>query len=221
MNKEWSEQNKKMQGLLKKATFDEGIQELLELRNTLFAEMLFWRDQVTAEEFALNPFYGKKINQSANHNASLAWSLWHVFRIEDIVVHTLINKDEQILLKNKFAKKMNATSITTGNEQSDEELLTFSKKLKVDVLYDYIQEVKASTDDWLKSISYEDLKQKFTDEDKERIRETKTVSENENTAWLIDYWCGKTIKGLIQMPLSRHWIMHVEAGNYIVEMLKK
>lgn len=29
--------------------------------------------------------------------------------------------------------------------------------------------------------------------------------------WLIDYWCGKDIRGLIQMPLSRHWIMHLEA----------
>ncbi len=221
MNKEWSEQNKKMQGLLKKATFDEGIQELLNLRNVLFNEILSWKEKVPAEKFAVNPFYGKKLSQSANHNASLAWSLWHVFRIEDIVVHTLINKDEQALLKNKYAKKMNATSITTGNEQSEEELLEFSKKLKVDVLYEYIQEVKSSTDEWLKSISYEDLKQRFTDEDKERIRETKTVSDLENTAWLIDYWCGKTTKGLIQMPLSRHWIMHVEAGNYIIEMIQK
>ena len=30
--------------------------------------------------------------------------------------------------------------------------------------------------------------------------------------WLIDYWCGKDIRGLIQMPFSRHWIMHIEAS---------
>ena len=29
--------------------------------------------------------------------------------------------------------------------------------------------------------------------------------------WLIDYWCSKDIRGLIQMPFSRHWIMHTEA----------
>ncbi|HCD4412319.1 TPA: phage head-tail adapter protein, partial [Enterococcus faecium] len=27
----------------------------------------------------------------------------------------------------------------------------------------------------------------------------------------IDYWCNKDICGLIQMPFSRHWIMHTEA----------
>ena len=26
-----------------------------------------------------------------------------------------------------------------------------------------------------------------------------------------DYWCGKDLKGLLQMPFSRHWIMHIEA----------
>lgn len=28
---------------------------------------------------------------------------------------------------------------------------------------------------------------------------------------VIDYWCNKDIRGLIQMPFSRHWIMHTEA----------
>lgn len=30
--------------------------------------------------------------------------------------------------------------------------------------------------------------------------------------WLIDYWRGKDIRDLIQMPFSRHWIMHIEAS---------
>ena len=37
------------------------------------------------------------------------------------------------------------------------------------------------------------------------------VSSDKNAIWLIDYWCGKDIRGLIQMPFSRHWIMHIEA----------
>lgn len=38
------------------------------------------------------------------------------------------------------------------------------------------------------------------------------VSQDENASWLIDCWCGKDIRGLIQMPFSRHWIMHIEAS---------
>ena len=43
-------------------------------------------------------------------------------------------------------------------------------------------------------------------------RAQKVVSEDEEAYWLIDYWCGKDIRGLIQMPFSRHWIMHIEAS---------
>ena len=38
------------------------------------------------------------------------------------------------------------------------------------------------------------------------------MSKDESAIWLIDYWCGKDIRGLIQMPFSRHWIMHIEAS---------
>lgn len=37
--------------------------------------------------------------------------------------------------------------------------------------------------------------------------------------WLIDYWCNKDIKRIIKMPLSRHWIMHIEAANRIKDKL--
>ena len=59
----------------------------------------------------------------------------------------------------------------------------------------------------------------FDDEDKERIRKLDVVSNDEDAIWLIDYWCSKDIKGLIKMPLSRHWIMHIEAANRIKEKI--
>ena len=79
--------------------------------------------------------------------------------------------------------------------------------------------VKASTDEWLKSIHYEDIKKKFGDDDKKHISELGVVSDDESAVWLIDYWCNKDISGLIKMPLSRHWIMHIEAANRIKEKL--
>lgn len=40
---------------------------------------------------------------------------------------------------------------------------------------------------------------------------SKSVSEDENAVWLIDYWCGKDVAGIIKMPFTRHLIMHIEA----------
>ncbi|MDE7404610.1 MAG: phage head-tail adapter protein, partial [Lachnospiraceae bacterium] len=56
-----------------------------------------------------------------------------------------------------------------------------------------------------------DLKRKMTDKDKEHLKSLEVVSTDERAYWLIDYWCGKDVRGLIQMPFSRHWIMHIEA----------
>lgn len=64
----------------------------------------------------------------------------------------------------------------------------------------------------LKQFIFDDLKTKYNEQDKEAIRNLDVVSEDENADWLIDYWCNKDLKGLIQMPFSRHWIMHIEAS---------
>ena len=148
---------------------------------------------------------------------TVAYSIWHIFRIEDIVVNSLIRENEEVLFSGDYVKKMKATIITTGNELKGMEIAEFSKKLDIDVLYAYIEKVKESTDEWIQTLSYESLKKSFDDEDKERIRKLDVVSNDEDAIWLIDYWCSKDIKGLIKMPLSRHWIMHIEAALRIIK----
>ena len=105
---------------------------------------------------------------------------------------------------------MNSSIMTTGNELKKEGIYDFSKTLKIEELWDYARTVFLESNKWLSSIDYDDLKIIYSELDKERIKNTKTVAESEN--WLIDYWCGKDIKGLLGMPFSRHWIMHLEAS---------
>ena len=52
----------------------------------------------------------------------------------------------------------------------------------------------------------------MTEKDRDYLRSLHVVSSDERAVWLIDYWCGKDVRGLIQMPFSRHWIMHIEAS---------
>ena len=212
MNKEWSERNKSMQSLLKKNTFSDGIAELIELRSILMNEIRSWRS-LPSDTFSAIPY----INAEGYHSKTVAYSIWHIFRIEDIVVNSLIRENEEVLFSGDYVKKMKATIITTGNELKGMEIAEFSKKLDIDVLYAYIEKVKESTDEWIQTLGYESLKKSFDDEDKERIRKLDVVSNDEDAIWLIDYWCSKDIKGLIKMPLSRHWIMHIEAALRIIK----
>ena len=96
MNKEWSELNKIMQTQIrKKDTYEEGIDTLFELRNQLMETLKSFYDELSREEFNAIPF----INADGYHSKTIAYSIWHIFRIEDIVAHILINEDEQVFLR--------------------------------------------------------------------------------------------------------------------------
>ena len=216
MNKEWSDKNKKMQSLImKEATFREGIETLIDLREDLFKQITSIVKTYPSEAFYQMPF----AKADGFHSKTLVYSLWHIFRIEDIVAHTLILQDEQVLFTDGWLEKTGSPIITTGNELQGEEIAEFSKQLDVKAVYDYSVAVMKKSNQFLRNLEYKDLKKTFDAADKERLIDSHCVSTDENAFWLIDYWCGKDIEGLIRMPFSRHWIMHVEAMRRIKNKL--
>ena len=209
MNKEWSELNKTMQTQIKKKdTWLDGVDTLIDLRNRLMDTLLSFRQELAREDFDAMPY----INADGYHSKNIAYSIWHIFRIEDIVAHTLVAGDEQIFFTGDFQKRINSPIITTGNELIKEQISDFTKQLDIDELYAYIQEGKKSTEEIVRGLSYDMLKQKVSEDRKNSLISQNVVSTDEEAYWLIDYWCGKDIRGLIQMPFSRHWIMHIEAS---------
>ena len=209
MNKEWSELNKSMQAQIKKKdTWLDGVDTLIDLRNRLMDTLLSFKQELAREDFDAMPY----INADGYHSKNIAYSIWHIFRIEDIVAHTLVAGDEQVFFNGEYQKRINSPIITTGNELIKEQISDFTKQLDIDELYAYIQEVKKSTEEIVRGLSYDMLKQKVSVDRKNSLISQNVVSTDEEAYWLIDYWCGKDIRGLIQMPFSRHWIMHIEAS---------
>lgn len=216
MNKDWAELNKTMQlQIKKKDTFELGIDTLIKLRAELMEQIMQFKTELSPNDFYAMPF----MNAKGYHNKTIAYSLWHIFRIEDIVAHSLIADDEQIFFKGEYQGRINSPIITTANELVKEEIGEFSKELNIEELYHYITDVDISTTQILKKLAFNDIKVKMTDEKKNHLETLNVVSADENAHWLIDYWCGKDVKGLIQMPFSRHWIMHIEACLKIKDKL--
>lgn len=218
MNKSWSELNRKMQIQLKKeATFSDGIETLFELRKELMqAADGFFRD-FSREEFCAMPF----INAEGYHSKTVAYSLWHILRIEDIVANTLIAGCGQVFFRGNYKERTNSPIITTGNELVKQQIAEFSRQLNLDELQNYIHEVKAQTEKILCDLPYSDLKKKVSAERRKELESLNVVRTDESAAWLVDYWCGKDFRGLVQMPFSRHWIMHIEAALRIAGKLRK
>ncbi len=216
MDQTWSEMNREMQALLsREATFGAAIDQLIELRKSLFDQISQIVAAFPREAFDRMPFAGAK----GYHSKTLAYSIWHIFRIEDIVAHEMIAGDQQVLFAQGFDEAIRCPVITTGNELQGGEIAEFSRQLDIGQLYRYAREVAHSTDRLLKSLDYDGLKRGFGEDTARRLSGSGCVSRDPNAAWLIPYWCAKDVRGLIRMPFSRHWIMHVEAMRRIKNRL--
>lgn len=112
MNKEWTELNKTMQSQIKKKeTFSDGIETLFTLRNKLFDALYELKSELSRDDFNAMPF----ITADGYHSKTIAYSIWHIFRIEDIVAHSLIQRDEQVFFAKNYQQRIGAPIITTGN----------------------------------------------------------------------------------------------------------
>ena len=128
MNKEWSELNKTMHDQIKKRdTYKSGIETLLGLRSRLMQTLVSFKEELSREDFNAIPF----INADGYHSKTIAYSVWHIFRIEDIVAHTLINEDEQVFFAGNYKERINSPIITTGNELAKQRIADFSKQLNI------------------------------------------------------------------------------------------
>lgn len=218
MDKDWAEKVKEINKLIgSKSTCHSAIGKLICFRTLLFEQINQIVNNFPEEAFYQMPF----LNAAGYHSKTLSYSIWHIFRIEDIVAHELIAKDEQILFRGDFLKTIGSPIITTGNELAGEEIGDFSKKINVKALLEYAKSVMESTNEILNRLDYSEYKNKFTDQDVDRLKKSGCVSVDENACWLIEYWCGKDIRGLIKMPFLRHWVMHIEAMRRIKNKLCK
>lgn len=196
-------------------TFHLGIENLLLLRKRLFNAILQLKAELCRDDFNAMPFIG----EDGFHSKTIAYSIWHIFRIEDIVSHTLINGDDQIFFFGNFQERIGSPIITTGNELIGHQIADFSASLDLDELYKYALSVKVITDWIIENMTFADLKRRITTADRLRLESLCVVSQSDNARWLIDYWCGEDLGGLILMPFSEHWLAHIHACMLIRDKL--
>lgn len=222
MNKEWSNLNKEFQTLIsKKTTFSKGINKIFELRKNIYDKVMTVYNEFPLEGYCKQPF----VNNPGYDSKTMAYSIYHIIRIEDIVLSRLLKKEEEIYIRNNYQKKMNSSIRTTGNELIGSEIEMFSRNLDIKELMNYFTDVYKESNEYIKGLEFNTLKNIIDEHKITYLLESGSVSHSEEAIWLIDYWCSKDVLGLLKMPFSRHWIMHVEAflriKNKLVSTAKK
>jgi len=139
---------------------------------------------------------------------TIAWHLWHIARIEDLVGNLLIGESPQIF-NDEWMDKLNVSVKDTGNAMADPEIIDFSERINKQELVNYRNAVGIQTRKTLKSLTPTDLKRKPKDEYLERIVNEGGLLEHKDSIWLRDFWGKHTVAGLILLPLTRHHMMHL------------
>ena len=151
---------------------------------------------------------------------TIAWDIWHITRIEDLTANYLIAGQEQVLDEH-WHNRLNTKVTDTGNSMTDEEILAFSQELDRTGLYEYRNAVGRRTKEVLMTLKQEDLKRKVAREGLDRIAAVGGVADHPDALWLLDFWGRKTVAGILQMPITRHQIVHLNDCRRLKGVCKK
>lgn len=154
---------------------------------------------MTDEDYSIMP---------TKKDETIAWHLWHIALIEDLVGNLLISEQAQIL-SDEWMTRLNVTARATGNVMTDRQMIDFSGQINKQELTNYRNAVGYQTREILKSLTPDDLKRKPRDEYLARLVIEGGLLKTKKSIWLKDFWGRHTVAGLIMLPLTRHHMMHL------------
>jgi hypothetical protein len=98
-----------------------------------------------------------------------------------------------------------------------DEIADLSNSLVMKELRNYRTAVGKKTREIISQLEVNDLKRKMRPNQLIRIIDEGGVLEVEGSRWLVDFWGKKTVAGILQMPITRHQIVHLNAAFKIKE----
>lgn len=141
---------------------------------------------------------------------SIAWMIWHIARIEDITMNLLVAGTPQLFTGQGWQARLGAAACDTANAMTPAEIAQLSAELDIAALREYRAAVGRRTREIVPALPKGAFKQKVQPERIQRVLDEGAVLEAEH--WLVDYWGGRTIGGLLLMPATRHLLVHLNEG---------
>jgi hypothetical protein len=148
-----------------------------------------------------------------NDEHSIAWCLWHLARIEDTAMNILVAGTQQILDQFGWIERLNIPFRDTGNKMDERDITCLCERIDILALRDYRAAVGRKTQEIVKSLSPQQLKEKVNPE---RIQQVMVQGALVDAAQgIADYWSKRNIAGLLLMPATRHNLVHLNEAYRI------
>lgn len=209
--KEWNPKQKLLNSIiLKEDKMDESRKLIMELHSMVHSSEVYKTGVKTIEDKLWEGLDKKAfVTMPTKKDVTIAWNLWHITRIEDLIVNVLIAGSAQEFNVGQWHSKLGVKVTDTGNAMSDEEIIDLSNHINMSELRSYRIAVGKMTKEVISNLKASDMRQKVQPDRLERILNEGGVIEGEESRWLLDFWGKKRTAGLILMPLTRHQIVHI------------
>ncbi len=202
--------------------FDEAIKLCLEMHSLVHTSEMSGINMKTFEDELWDGLDELSFRRMPTiKDATIAWNIWHLTRIEDITANILIANDIQVIAREHWLDKMNVTVCDTGNAMTDEEIEALSSAINMKELRSYRMAVGKKTREIIKQLQVNDLKKKIEPARLQRVFDEGGVLKVEGSKWLVDFWGKKTIAGILLMPITRHQIVHINDSLKLKEKCKR
>lgn len=210
IEKDYSLQIDKLRKLIKSAkNFDSAIELALQIHAITHTSEVSGSETPTFYDNLLEGLKDEDYSiMPTEKDETIAWHIWHIARIEDLVGNLLIAEQPQIF-NHDWMKKLDITVTDTGNAMTDSQIIDFSQKVKKQELTAYRNAVGKQTRKILKSLTPSDMKRKPGEEYLTRLVTEGGLLETKQSIWLKNFWGRHTVAGLIILPLTRHHMMHL------------
>jgi hypothetical protein len=222
--KNWSGNHKILSGIITRPeAHANAVALFLELHAALYASEGDVREQPTYEDtlwldLLETTSRSYPVHTPGSHN-SIVWHIWHSARIEDITMNILGADCEQVLHSEHYAESLQTTFIHSGNGMKDQEVATFSAEVNLRALAAYRRAVAGRTRSIIAALQPGQFGAKATPAQLRRVLEEQAILASEQ--WLLDYWGGKTLAGLVLMPATRHNFVHLNKAMRVKQKLQK
>ena len=137
---------------------------------------------------------------------SVAWLLWHLTRIEDVVVNTLVRGVPEVLDREPWPGRLGLEARHVGTGSDDAEVGDLSERVDLVALRAYRAAVGRETRAWLAEVDLDALE--GVPDVAARLAQV-PADIAERGAWLRTFWTGKTGLWLVSFPVIAHGYLHI------------
>ena len=136
---------------------------------------------------------------------SIVWHIWHMTRIEDVTVNTMLRGRPEVLDSGDWLATLGVEERHVGTGDTDEEVRGFSERVDVHALLAYRDAVGRETRAWVREVDFATL-DAVPDVAARLAAAPPIVSER--AKWLPRFYGGKSAAFLLTFPITNHGFMH-------------